>query len=132
MQPAMPLSLMEPVFPESTNHYGTLFAGCALSWMAKAAYLAASRHAQASVVMGRVLQVEFLSPAHVGEVVELTAQVTRVGNRSLTVTVSGRSASPMGGPSTAVLSGQFDMVVVTDAGLAPAVHAQSYQEGNGA
>ena len=73
---------VEMVFPEQANHYGTLFGGHALSLMGKAAFVAATRHARQSVVMATSDRIEFHEPVHVGELVELVAQVVRVG-RSL-------------------------------------------------
>lgn len=42
-----PVSMIEIVFPDQTNHYGTLFGGHALRLMNKAAFVAASRHVDA-------------------------------------------------------------------------------------
>lgn len=102
----MQTQMVEMIFPEHANHYGTLFGGNALSLMAKAAFVAASRHAGCSVVMARSEQVDFTTPIRVGEILELSASVIRVGRTSLTVEVQGRaSARP-------VLSGRFVMVAV--------------------
>lgn len=37
--------MIEMIFPEQANHYGTLFGGNALALLAKAAFIAATRHA---------------------------------------------------------------------------------------
>ena len=42
--------LIEMVFPQQTNHYGTLFGGQALALMDKAAFVVASRYARRTVV----------------------------------------------------------------------------------
>ncbi len=42
--------LLEMVFPDHTNHLGTLFGGQALAWMDKAAFIVASRYARRTVV----------------------------------------------------------------------------------
>src|SRR5258705_12341729 len=78
---------VEVVFPEQANHYGTLFGGHALSLMGKAAFVTATRHARQSVVMATSDKIEFHEPVHVGELVELVAQVVRVGRNSMTVAV---------------------------------------------
>ena len=41
--PATEARMLEIVFPDHTNHLGTLFGGQALAWMDKAAFIAASR-----------------------------------------------------------------------------------------
>ena len=46
-------TLLEMVFPDHTNHLGTLFGGQALAWMDKAAFIVASRHARRIVVTAR-------------------------------------------------------------------------------
>src|SRR5277367_1177501 len=78
---------VELIFPEQANHYGTLFGGNALSLMGKAAFVAATRHARCSVVMATSDKVQFHEPVRVGELVELTARVERVGRSSMTVAV---------------------------------------------
>lgn len=105
--------LIEMIFPEAANHYGTLFGGNALALMAKAAFVAATRHAGAAVVMARSERVDFATPIRVGETLELTARVIRSGRSSMTVDVIG-TACPIGGAAGArpALSGQFEMVVV--------------------
>jgi len=40
--------IVEMVFPNQANHYGTLFGGDALRLMDMAAFVAASRHAEAN------------------------------------------------------------------------------------
>ena len=67
------------------NHYGMLFGGTALSLMGKAAFIAASHHARAAVVMARSEQIAFHHPVSVGQLVELHAYVTRDGRSSMTV-----------------------------------------------
>src|SRR5689334_14353864 len=82
-----PTRFVEMIFPEQANHYGTLFGGHALSLMGKAAFVAATRRARCSVVMATSEKVEFHEPVRVGELVELSAEVTRVGRSSMTVTI---------------------------------------------
>ena len=54
--------LIEIVFPDHTNHLGTLFGGQALAWMDKAAFVVATRYARRSVVTARSEQVDFRQP----------------------------------------------------------------------
>ena len=54
MQDAAITELTELVLPAQANHYGTLFAGQALSMLAQAAFTAASRHARSNVVLAGV------------------------------------------------------------------------------
>lgn len=112
----MHTQMVEMIFPEQANHYGTLFGGNALALMAKAAFVAATRHAGMAVVMARSERVDFATPIRVGELLELDARVTRTGRSSMSVEVEGRAGPIGGGRSRPALSGRFEMVAVDDAG----------------
>jgi acyl-CoA hydrolase len=107
---------IEMIFPEQANHYGTLFGGHALSLMGKAAFVAATRRARAPVVMAMSEKVEFHVPVRVGELVELTARVERVGRSSMTVTVDAVSEGLTSGTRCLAVRGSFEMVAVDAAG----------------
>jgi acyl-CoA hydrolase len=107
---------IELIFPEQANHYGTLFGGHALSLMGKAAFVAATRRARAPVVMARSDKVEFHVPVRVGELVELTARVTRVGRSSMTVAVDIAAEELTTGKRRLAMRGSFEMVAVNGAG----------------
>ena len=49
--PCGEIRLVDVVFPDRANHYGTLFGGNALQLMGKAAFIAATRRARQHVVM---------------------------------------------------------------------------------
>jgi acyl-CoA hydrolase len=106
----------ELIFPEQANHYGTLFGGHALSLMGKAAFVAATRRARAPVVMATSEKVEFHVPVHVGELIELTARVVRVGRSSMTIAVDAVSEDLVSGTRRLAVRGSFEMVAVDGAG----------------
>jgi acyl-CoA hydrolase len=87
----------EIVFPGHANHRGILHGGPAMAWLAKAGFVAATRHMRRTVVMASSERMDFVAPAHLGEVVEVLARVTRVGNRSITVQADMWSESPVTG-----------------------------------
>lgn len=116
--------LTEIIFPEHTNHYGTLFGGNALKLMSKAAFVAARNAAGRNVVMAGVTDVRFLAPVAVGHVLTLRAWVHRMGRSSLTVCVTGL-AHTLGSPCEDVLKGIFEMVAV-DAQGRPALLPCAY------
>ncbi|OWJ77113.1 acyl-CoA thioesterase [Haematobacter genomosp. 1] len=121
--------LIEMIFPDAANHYGTLFGGNALALMAKAAFVAATRHAGTSVVMARSERIDFATPVRVGDMLELSARVIRTGRSSMTVEVSG-FADGIGDPAPrAALSGQFEMVAVDAAGRPQRLARNKYNEG---
>jgi len=116
VRPNEPTRFVEIVFPEQANHYGTLFGGNALSLMGKAAFVAATRRARCAVVMATSDKVQFHEPVHVGELVELTARVERVGRSSMTVVVEVVAETLATGSRRIAMQGSFEMVAVDAAG----------------
>ncbi|MBN8968415.1 MAG: acyl-CoA thioesterase [Rhizobiales bacterium] len=106
----------EVVFPEHANHYGTLFAGTALSLMAKAAFAAGARHAGRNVVMVRSDTVEFREPVKVGELIEIVARVVRSGRTSMTVAVEIFREEIASGQRSRAMHGTFEMVAIGEDG----------------
>ena len=120
LQPAIgavePTRFVELVFPDQANHYGTLFCGAALSLMGKAAFVAATRRARRAVVMANSDKVQFHEPVRVGEIVELTARVERVGRSSMTVAVEVIAETLVTGRRRTAMRGSFEMVAVDEHG----------------
>ena len=106
------------VFPGDANHHGTLFGGVALAHMDKIAFLAASRHARAPIVTASSDRIDFASPARLGEMIEASASVARVGRSSLEVAVELSAEHPVEGKPRLCTSGRFTMVAVKG----PATH----------
>jgi len=97
--PALPpvTRVAEIVFPGHANHRGILHGGPAMAWLAKAGFVAATRCVRRTVVMASSERMDFVAPAHVGEVVEVLAHVAHVGQRSVTVQADMWSESPTSG-----------------------------------
>ncbi|MBX3455545.1 acyl-CoA thioesterase [Ferrovibrio sp.] len=112
---AGPTRLLDIVFPGHTNHHGTLFGGIGLAHMDKVAFIAASRHAHVDFVTASCERIDFAAPARLGDIVELTGQVTRVGRRSLAVTVEMMAEAPISAERRRCAIGVFNMVGVGDA-----------------
>lgn len=113
--------LSEIVFPNHTNHLGTLFGGQALAWMDKAAFIAGHRRARGTVLTARSERVDFIAPVRQGEIVDVCARVVRVGHTSLTVAVE---LFRSGFPPVCCARGAFVMIAVDDTGLPRPVDAQ--------
>jgi acyl-CoA hydrolase len=107
-----PIRLIDMIFPGDANHHGTLFGGVALAHMDKIAFLAASRHARAPIVTASSEKIDFAAPARVGELVEATARIVRVGTSSLEVAVELSAEHPVDGEPRLCTSGRFVMVAV--------------------
>lgn len=110
--PAPEARLTEIVFPDHTNHLGTLFGGQALAWMDKAAFIAASRHARCTVVTARSEQIDFHTAVPQGAVVDLVARVVATGRSSLQVEVEMHSEALHSGERKLATRGRFTMVAV--------------------
>jgi uncharacterized protein (TIGR00369 family) len=104
--------LVEMVFPEQTNHYGTLFGGQALALMDKAAFVAASRYARRAVVTASSERVDFHTPIRQGHLVELVARVVATGRTSMTVEVEMFSEDLLTGTRELGTRGRFVLVAL--------------------
>lgn len=112
---------LELVLSDQANHYGTLFGGHALGLMGKAAFVAATRRARAPVVMASADKTEFHVPVRVGEIVELSARVVRIGRSSMTVEVEMMAEALVSGARRLAVRGAFEMVAVDGAGRPVAI-----------
>ncbi|MGB1018818.1 MAG: acyl-CoA thioesterase [Chitinophagales bacterium] len=77
--------MTELVLPNDTNTINNLRGGKILHWMDIASAIAAGKHAEAVVVTVSVDQVSFQNPIKIGDVVTITAKVTRSFNTSVEV-----------------------------------------------
>ncbi len=115
-QPPIEVRMAEIVFPNHTNHMGTLFGGQALAWMDKAAFLAASRYARRAVVTARSDQVDFKLPIRQGQMVETIARVVSVGRSSIKVEVELIAEDLLSGARELCTRGHFVMIALGDNG----------------
>ncbi|MCS6856076.1 MAG: acyl-CoA thioesterase [Sandaracinaceae bacterium] len=104
--------LIEMVFPEQTNHYGTLFGGQALALMDKAAFIAASRYARRTVVTASSERVDFHVPIRQGQLVELIARVVGTGRTSMQVEVELYAEDLLSGDRKLATKGRFVLVAL--------------------
>jgi acyl-CoA hydrolase len=108
--------MIEMVFPDQTNHYGTFFGGHALRLMDKAAFVAASRYARRTVVTACSERVDFKNPARHGNLIELRAQVVATGRSSMRVAVELYAENLLSGERLLCAQGQFVLVALDDQG----------------
>ena len=126
LSPPPQTRFLEMVFPEQSNHYGTLFGGTALSLMGKAAFVAASRHSRQTIVMKSSDKVEFHAPVKVGQLVELEARVVRTGRTSMTVAVEMIAETLLSGQRILAMCGQFEMVALDANGRPTMIEAPGH------
>lgn len=117
-QPADAVRVAEVVFPGHTTHRGILHGGPAMDWLAKAGFAAATRHARTGIVMAASERLDFIAPAHAGEVVEVDARVVRTGRSSLTVEAQMHAENPETGERRHCTSASLVFVAIDHDGRA--------------
>ncbi|WP_417369941.1 acyl-CoA thioesterase [Gelidibacter japonicus] len=80
-------SIFKAVFPNTTNHYDTLFGGTAMQLMDETAFITATRFCRQQMVTVSSDKIDFTKPIPAGTIIELDGYVTRVGTTSLKVRV---------------------------------------------
>lgn len=79
--------IFKAVFPESTNHYDTLFGGTAMYLMDEVAFITATRFTRKRVVTVSSDRIDFNKSIPAGTIIELVGRVVHIGNTSLKVLV---------------------------------------------
>jgi acyl-CoA hydrolase len=102
------------VFPNTTNHYDTLFGGTALQWMDEVAFICATRFTRSRVVTVSSDRVDFHKPIPSGSLVELVANVKRVGRSSLQIQVDIFREEMFDDGREQVITGVFTFVAVDE------------------
>ena len=79
--------IFKAVFPNTTNHYDTLFGGTALQLMDEVAFITATRFTRKRMVTVSSDKVDFKKPIPGGTLIELVGSVIEIGRKSLKVRV---------------------------------------------
>jgi len=108
--------IVEMVFPNQANHYGTLFGGDALRLMDMAAFVAASRHARKPVVTASSERIDFHVPVRQGQLAEVVGRVSKGGRTSITVEVELWAEDLLTGTRELCTKGSFVLVAVDEHG----------------
>ncbi|MFB0925416.1 MAG: acyl-CoA thioesterase [Vicingaceae bacterium] len=109
------------VFPNTTNHYDTLFGGTALLWMDEVAFITASRFSRQKMVTVSSDKVDFKKPIPSGTFAELVGKVTMVGSSSLKVKVEIFVEQMYKDHRELAVVGEFTMVAINDNKQAEAI-----------
>lgn len=110
-----PLVVVDMVWPDQSNHHGTLFGGAALSMLDRLAFIMGSQALRGTVVTAAVGQLDFAAPVPAGHVAECHAIVSQRGGRSAVIEASLIAEDLLSGERTACLSGEFTMVRTAEA-----------------
>jgi acyl-CoA hydrolase len=79
--------IFKTVFPNTTNHYDTLFGGTAMQMMDEVAFITATRFTRQTVVTVSSDKIDFRKPIPSETIVELIGKIVYIGNKSLKVNV---------------------------------------------
>jgi acyl-CoA hydrolase len=102
------------VFPNTTNHYDTLFGGTALNWMDEVAFITATRYSRQKMVTVSLDKIDFNKAIPAGTIVELIGTITRVGKTSLEVLVEVFTEEMYSDSREKSISGIFTMVAIDE------------------
>lgn len=80
-------SIFKAVFPNTTNHYDTLYGGTAMALMDEVAFITGTRFCRKRLVTVSSDRIDFTKPIPAGTIVELIGKVEKVGRTSLKIGV---------------------------------------------
>ncbi|GER60200.1 acyl-CoA thioesterase [Patiriisocius marinus] len=106
--------IFKAVFPNTTNHYDTLFGGTALHMMDEASFICATRFSRKKVVTVSTDKIDFTCPIPQGSIVELVAKVTKVGRTSCVVQVDIFMEDMYSYERSKAVTGFFTFVAIGD------------------
>ena len=106
--------IFKAVFPNTTNHYDTLFGGTAMHLMDEVAFITATRFSRQKMVTVSSDKIDFTNPIPAGTIIELVGQITHVGNTSLKVTVDIFIEEMYSDFRTKAITGVFSLVAIDE------------------
>jgi acyl-CoA hydrolase len=106
--------IFKAVFPNTTNHYDTLFGGTALHMMDEASFICATRFSRKKMVTISTDAIDFTKPIPQGTIIELVARIDRVGNTSCVVRVDIFKEDMYSDAREIAVTGFFKFVAIDD------------------
>ncbi len=106
--------IFKAVFPNTTNHYDTLFGGTAMQLMDEVAFITATRFSRQRMVTVSSDQIDFKKPIPAGTIVELVGKVIRVGKTSLSISVDIYIEQMYSDQREHAISGKFTFVAIDE------------------
>ncbi len=102
--------------PADTNANGDIFGGWVLSRMDQAGGIAAVERAKGRAVTIAIQAMTFHRPVHVGDVLEVFTEVTKVGRTSMTIHIEAFAVRFQTRHRERVTDGTFTFVAIDDSG----------------
>ena len=106
--------IFKAIFPNTTNHYDTLFGGTALHMMDEASFICATRFSRKKVVTVSTGAIDFTKPIPEGTIIELIARIDKVGTTSCVVCVDIFSEAMYSNQRELAVTGYFKFVALHD------------------
>jgi acyl-CoA hydrolase len=106
--------IFKAVFPNTTNHYDTLFGGTAMHMMDEVAFIAATRFSRQRMVTVSSDRIDFTKPIPAGTIVELVGRVSHIGNTSLKVKVEIYIEQMYSDTREKAVTGEFSFVAIDE------------------
>lgn len=104
--------IFKAIFPNTTNHYDTLFGGIAMQLMDEVAFITATRFSRQKMVTISSERIDFKRPIPAGTIVELVGNVEKVGRTSLVIRVEIFVEQMYEDKRDKAISGTFTMVAI--------------------
>ncbi len=104
------MSVVDMVWPDQSNHHGTLFGGAGLSILDRQAFILGSKALRGTVVTAAVSRLGFTAPAPTGHLIECQSKVITMGQRSVTIDTRLIAEDLLSGERIDCLAGEFVMV----------------------
>ncbi len=106
--------IFKAVFPNTTNHYDTLFGGTAMHAMDEVAFITATRFSRQRMVTVSSDRIDFKKPIPAGTIIELVGKVSYLGSTSLKVRVEIYIEQMYSEGREKAVSGEFTFVAIDD------------------
>lgn len=106
--------IFKTVFPNTTNHYDTLFGGAAMHMMDEVAFITATRFSRQTMVTVSSDRIDFKKPIPAGTFVELIGSVSHIGNTSMKVKVEIYIEQMYSEEREKAVTGEFSFVAIDE------------------
>ncbi|WP_200976377.1 acyl-CoA thioesterase [Echinicola sp. 20G] len=106
--------IFKAVFPNTVNHYDTLFGGTAMHMMDEVAFIAATRFSRQRMVTVSSDKIDFTVPIPAGTIVELVGRIVHIGRTSIKVQVDIFIEQMYEEGREKAISGTFTLVAIDE------------------
>jgi len=106
--------IFKAVFPNTTNHYDTLFGGTAMYLMDEVAFITATRFTRQKMVTVSSDRIDFTKVIPAGTIIELVGSVIKIGNTSIKISVDIYIEEMYSDKREKAITGEFTLVAIDE------------------